>query len=216
MRALNDPTREMRIEANSSELIDLPGGRRHQIQIVMASDLIRGPDIGIPTALNVIQAAELARVEARPRDAPRKSTRAEGKCRSRQWQLRAAKDLLDLLIANGFTLRQTNLRSAQAVWLKLEGADAVSPERREQAERVDAVCSDPCGDTRADGFVVGKEVVEHRRNRRPDIAILSKRQGEGDRHGVVPSQPAGVIGEVDGSTRLASPATHHAAIQVDI
>jgi len=69
---VNDPTREMKIEAQRSEIIALPWGQRHRIQIVTAKDLIDGPNVGIPTAMNSIVAAEHAKalVRKRPAKAP--------------------------------------------------------------------------------------------------------------------------------------------------
>jgi hypothetical protein len=52
---VNPPTREMRIEAQRSDLIDLPGGRRHRLQIVTVRDLIDGRNSGILQELNAIK-----------------------------------------------------------------------------------------------------------------------------------------------------------------
>lgn len=70
---VDEPTREMRLEQARSELIGLPWGTRHKLQIVTVEDLIRGPDIGIPTALNTIAAAEHAKAQAR-KSPPKKPT----------------------------------------------------------------------------------------------------------------------------------------------
>ncbi len=64
---VNEPTKEMKIEVSRTELVDLPGGRRHRVQIVTAKDLVDGPDIGVPTTLNIVEAAEHARAVARRR-----------------------------------------------------------------------------------------------------------------------------------------------------
>lgn len=58
---INPPTREMRTEAATAKLIELPGGKRPRVQIVTVTDLIAGPNLGIVTGLNIIQAAEAAR-----------------------------------------------------------------------------------------------------------------------------------------------------------
>lgn len=58
---LNPPTKEMRTEAATAKLIDLPGGKRPRVQIVTVADLITGPNLGIVTGLNIVQASEAAR-----------------------------------------------------------------------------------------------------------------------------------------------------------
>ena len=68
------PSREMRIEAAAAGQVELPGGSRPKIQIVTVADLIAGPNLGIVTGLNVIQAAEAARLGRR---FPRTPTPAE-------------------------------------------------------------------------------------------------------------------------------------------
>lgn len=70
---LNEPTKEMRTAAHGFGRVDLPGGDRPKIQIVTVHDLIVGPDLGIPTALNTIDAAEAARKEARRKPPKRPS-----------------------------------------------------------------------------------------------------------------------------------------------
>lgn len=72
---LDPPTRDMRTEAHSGGRINLPGGNRPRIQIVTVEDLIAGPNLGIITTLNTLQAAEAARVVARVRR--RKKTPSE-------------------------------------------------------------------------------------------------------------------------------------------
>lgn len=68
---LDPPTKEMRTEAHTFGRIDLPGGNRPRLQIVTVADLIAGPDLGIVTGLNIIQAAEAARsVGRKKRKAP--------------------------------------------------------------------------------------------------------------------------------------------------
>ncbi|HEY4343081.1 MAG TPA: DNA methyltransferase [Parvibaculum sp.] len=61
------PTKEMKREAASCGLVDLPGGSRPRIQIVTIDDLIVGPNLGIVTGLNSIQNVEAARVVDRKR-----------------------------------------------------------------------------------------------------------------------------------------------------
>jgi len=58
---LNPPTKDMRMEAATAKFIDIPGGKRPRIQIVTVADLIAGPNLGIVTGLNIIQAADAAR-----------------------------------------------------------------------------------------------------------------------------------------------------------
>lgn len=70
---LNEPTKEMRAAAYGFGRVDLPGGDRPKIQIITAHDLIVGPDLGIPTALNTIDAAEAARKQARRKPPKRPS-----------------------------------------------------------------------------------------------------------------------------------------------
>lgn len=75
---LNEPTKEMRKEAHSAGRVELPAGDRPRIQIVTAKDLVAGPELGIPTALDVIGAADAARSEARRQQkALRKPTPAQ-------------------------------------------------------------------------------------------------------------------------------------------
>jgi len=66
----------MRTEAAVGGRIILPGGERAKIQIVTASDLARGPNLGILTELNVITATLAARTEKRKR-APKPPTPEE-------------------------------------------------------------------------------------------------------------------------------------------
>jgi DNA modification methylase len=70
---LNEPTKEMRTAAHGFGRVDLAGGDRPKIQIVTVHDLIVGPDLGIPTALNTIDAAEAARKQARRKPPKRPS-----------------------------------------------------------------------------------------------------------------------------------------------
>lgn len=69
---LEQPTKEMRTEAATGRNIELPGGIRPRIQIVTLADLLAGPNLGIVTNLNMVQAAAAARAEGRrkPKPAP--------------------------------------------------------------------------------------------------------------------------------------------------
>lgn len=62
---LDTPTREMRTEAATGGNIELPGGVRPRIQIVTLKELLTGPNLGIITNLNAVQAAAAARAQAR-------------------------------------------------------------------------------------------------------------------------------------------------------
>jgi site-specific DNA-methyltransferase (adenine-specific) len=62
---LDAPTKEMRTEAATGGTIELPGGTRPRIQIVTLDDLLAGPNLGIVTNLNIVQAAAAARAEDR-------------------------------------------------------------------------------------------------------------------------------------------------------
>ncbi len=62
---LNDPTPDMRSEAASGGRIVLPSGERPRIQIVTVKDLIAGPNLGILTELNTVQAGREARAVQR-------------------------------------------------------------------------------------------------------------------------------------------------------
>lgn len=64
---LDAPTKEMRKEAHTAGRIDLPGGDRPRIQIVTAAELVAGPNLGIVTGLNIIQAVEATRAQKRTR-----------------------------------------------------------------------------------------------------------------------------------------------------
>lgn len=75
---LDPASKEMRTEAHRAGRVDLPGGNRPRIQIVTVSELIAGPDLGLPTALDSIGAAEAAKSEARRQQrAKKKPTPAE-------------------------------------------------------------------------------------------------------------------------------------------
>lgn len=67
---VDSPTREMRLEASTGGRIDLPGGNRPRIQIVTLADLLAGPNLGIVTHLNTVQAAVAAKAESRKRPKP--------------------------------------------------------------------------------------------------------------------------------------------------
>lgn len=73
---LNDPTADMRTEAALGGRIELPGGERPRIQIVTVKDLISGPNLGILTEMNTVQATHEARAVQR-RKAPRRPTPEE-------------------------------------------------------------------------------------------------------------------------------------------
>ncbi|KXU30972.1 modification methylase EcaI [Sphingobium sp. 22B] len=62
---LDNPTTEMRKEAAIAGRIDLPGGSRSKIQILTIKDLIAGPNLGILTELNAVQAAQEAKAARR-------------------------------------------------------------------------------------------------------------------------------------------------------
>lgn len=64
---LNAPTKEMRIEAQRSPIVEVFGKKRHQLEIITVKDLVDGPDIGIRTELSFIQSNEEARAVARRR-----------------------------------------------------------------------------------------------------------------------------------------------------
>lgn len=70
---VNEPTREMKLEAHSSELVALPWGNKHKIQIVTAKELVENANVGLPTALNTINAAEHAKTQSRKRPPQRPS-----------------------------------------------------------------------------------------------------------------------------------------------
>jgi site-specific DNA-methyltransferase (adenine-specific) len=64
---LDPPTKEMKTEAATGKNIELPGGIRPRIQIVTLSDLLAGPNLGVVTNLNIIQATAAAKEKARKR-----------------------------------------------------------------------------------------------------------------------------------------------------
>jgi DNA modification methylase len=64
---LDAPTKDMKTEAATGKNIELPGGVRPRIQVVTLADLLAGPNLGIITNLNTIQAAAAARVKSRER-----------------------------------------------------------------------------------------------------------------------------------------------------
>jgi DNA modification methylase len=68
-------TKEMKTEAATGRNIELPGGIRPRIQVVTLRDLLAGPNLGILTGLNIVQAATAARTESRRR--PKVPTPAE-------------------------------------------------------------------------------------------------------------------------------------------
>lgn len=73
---LNDPTPDMRTEAALGGRIELPGGERARIQIVTVRELLAGPNLGILTEMNTVQATQEARAAQRKK-APRKPTAEE-------------------------------------------------------------------------------------------------------------------------------------------
>lgn len=73
---LNDPTADMRTEAALGGRIELPGGERARIQIVTVRELLAGPNLGILTEMNTVQATHEARAAQRKK-APRKPTAEE-------------------------------------------------------------------------------------------------------------------------------------------
>jgi site-specific DNA-methyltransferase (adenine-specific) len=64
---LDAPTKDMKTEAATGKNIELPGGVRPRIQVVTLADLLAGPNLGIITNLNTIQAAAAAREKSRER-----------------------------------------------------------------------------------------------------------------------------------------------------
>jgi site-specific DNA-methyltransferase (adenine-specific) len=89
---LNEPTKEMRKAAHSFGRVELPGGDRPKVQIVTVHDLIGGrPDLGLPTALNTIDANEAARKRARQKPAKRPSPE----------KLRSEPQLPPMIVAGG-------------------------------------------------------------------------------------------------------------------
>jgi DNA modification methylase len=64
---LDAPSKEIRTEAATGGNIELPGGLRPRIQIVTLDNLLTGPNLGVITNLNTIQAAVAARAEGRKR-----------------------------------------------------------------------------------------------------------------------------------------------------
>ena len=71
---VEEPTREMRIEANRAGRAKLPGGDRARIQFVTVEDLIAGPNLGIPTSLDPISAAAAAGAERRRQQRAKRPT----------------------------------------------------------------------------------------------------------------------------------------------
>lgn len=74
---VNAPTREMRIEAQRSDLIDLAGARRHRLQIVTVRDLIDERNAGVLQELSAITPKGRPEPQATPqaRRSPRKPGR---------------------------------------------------------------------------------------------------------------------------------------------
>lgn len=66
---LDTPSKEMKIEAATGKNIELPGGMRPKIQTVTLDDLLKGPNLGVVTNLNIIQATAAAKEKARKRPA---------------------------------------------------------------------------------------------------------------------------------------------------
>jgi len=64
---LDKATKEMKFEAATAKNIELPGGTRPRLQIVTLDDLLAGPNLGIVTNLNIVQASEAAKQTARKR-----------------------------------------------------------------------------------------------------------------------------------------------------
>jgi site-specific DNA-methyltransferase (adenine-specific) len=62
---VDPPTKDMKTEAVTGGFVDLPGGKRPRIQIVTLKDLLAGPNLGILTTLDAVQAADEARRLAR-------------------------------------------------------------------------------------------------------------------------------------------------------
>lgn len=73
---LDEPTREMKSEAHSAGRVELPGGNRPKVQIVTVGELLTGPNLGLPTALNTVTAVQAARAAARKKP-PRRATAEE-------------------------------------------------------------------------------------------------------------------------------------------
>jgi site-specific DNA-methyltransferase (adenine-specific) len=73
---LDGLTKDMKTEAATGKNIELPGGVRPRIQLVTLQNLLTGPNLGIVTGLNIIQATTAAKEEAR-RKAQRIPTPAE-------------------------------------------------------------------------------------------------------------------------------------------
>jgi site-specific DNA-methyltransferase (adenine-specific) len=99
---LNEPTKEMRTAAHGFGRVELPGGDRPKVQIVTVHDLIVGPDLGLPTALNTIDAAEAARKRARQKPPKRPSPE----------KLRREPQLPPMAVAGG--RKGTQVRSSRA------------------------------------------------------------------------------------------------------
>jgi site-specific DNA-methyltransferase (adenine-specific) len=62
---LDAPSKEIRTEAATGGNIELPGGIRPRIQLVTLDNLLTGPNLGVITNLNTVQASIAARAESR-------------------------------------------------------------------------------------------------------------------------------------------------------
>ena len=70
---LGPATKEMQIEAANAGRAELPGGKKPKIQIVTASDLLAGPNLGIYAVFDTVTgAAEARKVAGKKKGAPKK------------------------------------------------------------------------------------------------------------------------------------------------
>ena len=116
---LDAPSREVKAEAHRAGRANLPAGDRPKIQIVTAADLIRGPDLGIPTALDSIGSAQAARSEARRQQKARKKPTSE--------ELRRQPSLPPMVIKGGRPSDQVSLSLDEPVLVAQQSA---TPRRR--------------------------------------------------------------------------------------
>src|SRR5579883_2722942 len=98
---------------------------------------------------------------------------------------------------------------------KLERADAIPADGREQAVSIGPGRTDPFRDAAAQCLRVGQKILEDRADRSTTIRIFTQRQRKRDGDGILPAEPAVVIAEADRAAGLLEEMADETVVEID-
>src|SRR5262245_10843572 len=117
------------------------------------------------------------------------------------------------LLVDGAAFHLVGCFGLRAIGEELQGTDAIASDGSQKAIGILAFGSSALGQAASDSIVVGKQVVEHRDDRRTDEMVFAQRQRQGNGNGVLPVEPSGVVLEIDRARAFTPQAADETAIE---